>query len=178
VSLPSSTGRPPSPLSPARLTRPLSWLGQHDHSHVHLRLSMSQMSTTAAGHPASWSLGPSLMSALHRSRSVGAARLYLTFTSASTTASELHTCTTQAKRHVAHIAFAMVGLVTTQPTLWITLTITHHKTNTYEYLLTLCSQLHAHNKGYFYHNQMHWDISVSYLYNANKGTDFIHGSVH
>jgi hypothetical protein len=78
--------------------------------------------------PASWSLGPSLTSALHCSRSIGMARLYLTFFSLSTTASELHTCTTQAKRHVAHIAFAM-GLVTTQPTLWITLTIIHHKTN-------------------------------------------------
>jgi hypothetical protein len=41
VSPPSSTGRPPSPLSPAWLARPPSWLGQHGHSHVHLRLSMS-----------------------------------------------------------------------------------------------------------------------------------------
>jgi hypothetical protein len=88
---------------------------------------MSQMPATTAGHPASWSLGPSLMSALHHSRSIGMARLYLTFTSPSTTASELHTCTTRAKRHVAHIAFVMVGLVTTQHS-WITLIITHHKT--------------------------------------------------
>jgi hypothetical protein len=51
----------------------------------------------------------------------------LTFTSPSATVSMLHTCTTQAKRHVAHKAFAKVGLVTTQPTSWITLTITHHK---------------------------------------------------
>jgi hypothetical protein len=64
----------------------------------------------------------------------------LTFTSPSATASMLHTCTTQAKRHVAHKAFAKVGLVTTQPTSWITLTITHHKTNTQGYLSTLCSQ--------------------------------------
>jgi hypothetical protein len=67
------------------------------------------------------------MSVLHRSQSIGVARLYLTFTSPSTTASELHTCTIQAKRRVAHIAFAMVVLVTTQPSSWITLTITHHK---------------------------------------------------
>jgi hypothetical protein len=87
------------------------------------------MSATVADHPASWSLGPSLTFALHRSWSIGMAHVYLTFTSPSTTASELHTCTTQAKRHVAHIAFAMVGLVTTQPSSWITLTITHHKTN-------------------------------------------------
>jgi hypothetical protein len=63
----------------------------------------------------------------------------LTFTSSSTTASMLHTCTPRAKRH-AHIAFAMIGLVTTQPTSWITLTITYHKTNTQGYLSTLCSQ--------------------------------------
>jgi hypothetical protein len=65
----------------------------------------------------------------------------LTFTSPSTTASVLHTCTPRAKRHAARIAFAMVGLVTTQPTSWITLIITHHKTNTQGYLSTLCSQL-------------------------------------
>jgi hypothetical protein len=65
----------------------------------------------------------------------------LTFTLPSSTASVLHTCTTQAKRHVAHKAFAKVGLVTTQPTSWITLTITHHKTNTQGYLSTLCSHL-------------------------------------
>jgi hypothetical protein len=128
VSPPSLIGWPPSPLSPAGLARPPSWLGQHGHSHVHLRLSMSQVSVTVASHPASWSLGLSLTSALHRSQSIGTARLYLTFTSPSTTVSELHTCSTQAKRHVAHIAFAMVGLVTTQPSSWITLTITHHKT--------------------------------------------------
>jgi hypothetical protein len=63
----------------------------------------------------------------------------LTFTLLSTTISVLYTCTSRAKRH-AHIAFAMVGLVTTQPTSWITLTITHHKTNTQGYLSTLCSQ--------------------------------------
>jgi hypothetical protein len=97
------------------------------------------MSATAAGHSASWSLGLSLTSVLHYSRSVGTARLYLPFSSPLTTAFELHTCTTQAKRHVAHIAFAIVGLVTTQPTSWITLTITHHKTNTQGYLSTLCS---------------------------------------
>jgi hypothetical protein len=90
---------------------------------------MSQVWATTASHPSSWSLGPNLTSALHRSRSVGTARPYLTFTSPSTTASKLHTCTTQAKRHVTHIAFTMVGLVTTQPSSWITLTITHHKTN-------------------------------------------------
>jgi hypothetical protein len=66
----------------------------------------------------------------------------LTFTSPSATTSVLHTCTTQAKRHVAHKAFAKVGLVTTQPTSWITLTITHHKTNTQGYLSTLCSQFY------------------------------------
>jgi hypothetical protein len=65
----------------------------------------------------------------------------LTFTSPSATASVLHTCTTQAKRHVAHKAFAKVWLVTTQPTSWITLTITHHKMNTQGYLSTLYSQL-------------------------------------
>jgi hypothetical protein len=114
--------------APARLACPPSWLGQHGHSHVHLRLSMSQMSATMAGLPASWSLGPSLTSVLHHSRSISTARLYLTFTLSSTTASKLHTCTTQAKRHVAHISFAMVELVTTQPSSWITLIITHHKT--------------------------------------------------
>jgi hypothetical protein len=88
---------------------------------------MSQVLATAASHLASWSLGPSPTSALHRSRFIGMTCLYLTFTSPSTTASELHTCTTQAKRHVAHIAFAMVGLVTTQSSSWITLTITYHK---------------------------------------------------
>jgi L-lactate permease len=128
VSPPSSTGRPPSPLSSARLARPPSGLGQHGHSHIHLHLLMSQMSATAADHPASWSLGPSLTSALHHFRSIGTARLYLTFTPPSTTVSEHHTCTTQAKRHVAHIAFVMIGLVITQPFSWITLTITHHKT--------------------------------------------------
>jgi hypothetical protein len=65
----------------------------------------------------------------------------LTFTSPSTTASVLHTCTTQAKRHVAHKAFAKVELVTTQPTSWVTLIITHHKMNTQRYLSTLCSHL-------------------------------------
>ena len=60
-----------------------------------------QVSATAASHPASWSLGPSLASALHHSRSVGTARLYLTFTLPLTTVSELHTCASQAKRHVA-----------------------------------------------------------------------------
>jgi hypothetical protein len=44
-------------LSPARLAHPPYWLGQHGYSHVHLRSSMSQMSATVAGHPASWSLG-------------------------------------------------------------------------------------------------------------------------
>jgi hypothetical protein len=124
------TSRPQtgSPLSPTWLARPPSWLSQHDHSHVHLHLLMSQMLATAASHLASWSLSPSLMSAIHYSRSIGTTRLYLTFTQPSTTASELHTYTTQAKRHVTHIAFAMVGLVTTQPSSWITLTITHHKT--------------------------------------------------
>jgi hypothetical protein len=62
----------------------------------------------------------------------------LTFTSPSTTASVLHTRTPRAKRH-AHIAFAMAGLVTTQPTSWITLTITHHKINAQRYLSTLRS---------------------------------------
>jgi hypothetical protein len=46
-------------------------------------------------------LGPNLTSVLHRSRSIGTARLYLTFTSPSTTASELHTCISQAKRYAA-----------------------------------------------------------------------------
>jgi hypothetical protein len=82
---------------------------------------------------------PSLTSALYRSRSIGTVHLYLTFSSLSTTTIELHTCTTQAKRHVAYIAFVMVELITTQPTLWITLIITHHKTNTQRYLSTLCS---------------------------------------
>jgi hypothetical protein len=86
------------------------------------------MSVTAAGHPASWSLSRSLMSALHRSRSIGTTRLYLTLTPPLTTASKLDTCITQGKRHVKHIAFAMVGLVTTQLSSWITLTVTHHKT--------------------------------------------------
>jgi hypothetical protein len=143
----------PSPLSLARLACPPSSLGQHCHSHVFLHLSMSQVSATAAGHLAFWSLGPSLTSVLHRSRSIGTARLYLTFSSPSTTASELHTYTTQAKRHVAHLAFAMVGLVTTQPISWITLTITHHKTNTQGYLSTLCSHKPFH-KTQFSHNSM------------------------
>jgi hypothetical protein len=64
----------------------------------------------------------------------------LTFTSPSATASVLHTCTTQAKRHVAHKDFTKVALVTTQPISWITLRITHHKTNTQGYSSTLCSQ--------------------------------------
>jgi hypothetical protein len=100
MSLPSSTDRPLSPQSLARLARPPCWLSQHGYSHVHLHLSMYQMLATAAGHPASWSLSPSFTSVLHHSRSVGTARLYLTFTSPSTTASELYTCTPQAKRHV------------------------------------------------------------------------------
>jgi hypothetical protein len=41
--------------------------GQHGHSHVFSRLSMSQVSASAASHPASGSLGPSLMSVLHPS---------------------------------------------------------------------------------------------------------------
>jgi hypothetical protein len=60
-----------------------------------------QVLATVAGHPASWSLGPSLTSVLHRSQTIGTARLYLTFTSPSTIAFELHTCAPQAKRHVA-----------------------------------------------------------------------------
>ena len=69
--------------------------------HILLHSSMSQMSATAAGHLASWSLGPSLTSAIQCSRSIGTTRLYLTFTLPSTTASELHTCAPQAKRHAA-----------------------------------------------------------------------------
>jgi hypothetical protein len=64
----------PSPLSLARPARPPSWLDQHCHSYVFLHLSMSQVSAIAASHPASGSLGPSLRSVLHRSRSVGTAR--------------------------------------------------------------------------------------------------------
>ena len=60
-----------------------------------------QVSATAASHPASWSLGPSLTSVLHRSQSIGTTRPYLTFTSPSTTAFEIHTYAPQAKRHVA-----------------------------------------------------------------------------
>jgi hypothetical protein len=56
-------------------------------------------------------------------------RLYLTFSSPSTTASDLYTCTPQAKRYVAHIAYAMVMSVTSSTYLWITLTITYHKTH-------------------------------------------------
>jgi hypothetical protein len=41
--------------------------GQHGHSHVFSRLSMSQVSATAASHPASGSLGLSLTSVLHPS---------------------------------------------------------------------------------------------------------------
>jgi hypothetical protein len=41
--------------------------GQHGHSHVFSRLSMSQVSATAASHPGSGSLGPSLTSVLHPS---------------------------------------------------------------------------------------------------------------
>jgi hypothetical protein len=96
-------------LSPARLACPPSWFGQHSHFHVHLCLSMSQMSTTAAGHPASWSLGPSLTSVLHRSWSIDTARPYLTFISPSTTVSELqhlHTTSQETCR-------------TTQLTLWL-----------------------------------------------------------
>jgi hypothetical protein len=64
----------PSPLSLAWPIRPPSWLGQHRHSHVFLHLSMSQVLATAASHPASGSLGPSLTSVLYRSRSVSTAR--------------------------------------------------------------------------------------------------------
>jgi hypothetical protein len=112
--------------------------GQHGHSHVFSHLSMSQVSATAASHPASGSLGPSLTSVLHPS-GPSARHVLLDLHLAVATASVLHTCTTQAKRHVAHKAFTKAGLVTTQPTSWITLTITHHKTNTQGYLSTLCS---------------------------------------
>jgi hypothetical protein len=90
----------------------------HDFSGIDYQVSAPHLSTTL------------LTSVLHHCRSVGMARLYLTFTSSSTAAFELYTCTTQGRRHVTHIAFTMVGLVTTQPTSWFTLTITHHKTNT------------------------------------------------
>jgi hypothetical protein len=60
--------------------------------------------------------------------SISTAHLYLTFTPPLTTAFELHTYTIQVKRHVVYIAFVMVGLVTTQSSSWIMLTITHHKT--------------------------------------------------
>jgi hypothetical protein len=64
----------PSPLSLSQPACAPSWLGQHRHSHVFLHSSMSQVSATAASHPASGSLGPSLTSVLHRSLSVGTAR--------------------------------------------------------------------------------------------------------
>ena len=68
------------------------------------------MSATAAGHPAFWSLGPSLTSILHRSQSIGMARPYLTFTSPSTTAPKLYLrttsqetcCTTQLTSWLVH----------------------------------------------------------------------------
>jgi len=129
VSPPPSTDWPAKSSWASLDSRPPSWFGQHGHSHVHLHSSMSQMSATTAGHPASWSVSPSLTSALHRSRSVSTTRLYLTFSSLSTTVSELHIWTPQAKRHVGHIAFAIVMLVANSNYSWITLTITHHKTN-------------------------------------------------
>jgi hypothetical protein len=127
-----------------RRHRPPYWL---DRRRLHHPCTLALVDVPDASHrgwsPTSWSLDPSLTSALHRSRSISTTHLYLTFSSSSTTASEFHTCIIQAKRHVVHIAFIIVGLVTTQSTLWITLTITHHKTNTQGYLSTLC--LHCHN---------------------------------
>jgi hypothetical protein len=102
------------------------------------------MLATTTGHPASWSFSPKIMSDLHHSRSIGTAHLYLSFTPPLITASELHTCTTQAKKHVAHITFVMVGLVTTQPSSWITLTITHHKTKhkgTFQPCIRICQEV-------------------------------------
>ena len=102
---------------------------------------MSQVSATTAGHPASWSLGPSLTSALHRHQIRHHGTLHacpsplpvhrhstlrpcftpvlrhgtsiLTFTTPSTTASELHTCTPQAKR--SRYPARRQGLVNTTP---------------------------------------------------------------
>jgi hypothetical protein len=97
----TSIGCPPSPPEPrstctfavlTRWTRSLPCI---------LTLVDIQMSATVASHQASWSLGPSFTFVLHRSRSIGTVRPYLTITSPSTTVSELHTCTPQAKRHVA-----------------------------------------------------------------------------
>jgi hypothetical protein len=92
------------------------------------------------------SLGPSVQASCPPFTTPGlsARHILLDLHPPSTTASVLHTCTPRAKRHAAHIAFAMVGLVTTQPTSWITLTITHHKTNTQGYLSTLCSHKKKH----------------------------------
>ena len=65
---------PPSPPEP-RSTHASAVLTRSTPSlHVFLHLSMSQVSATAASHPASGSLGPSLTSVLHRSRSVDTAR--------------------------------------------------------------------------------------------------------
>jgi hypothetical protein len=94
------------------------------------------MSATAAGHPAFWSLGLSIMSVLYHSQSIGRARAYLTFTSPSTTASELHTCAPQVKKHVTQPKVPKLN-----PKTQITLTITHHKSEPQGYISTLCSQL-------------------------------------
>jgi hypothetical protein len=129
VSLPSLTAHPPSPPKP-RSTRTSTVLTQPTWSLLctlaQLRLSMSQMLATTAGHPASLSLSLSLTSVLHHFRSIGTARPYLTFTSPSITAFELQTCTPPAKRH--NPTHAMVSSPT-QPRSWITLTITYHKMN-------------------------------------------------
>jgi hypothetical protein len=52
-------------------------------------------------------------------------------------APHLHTTSQETCTH----SFRHGRLVTTQPTSWITLTITHHKTNTQGYLSTLCSHI-------------------------------------
>ena len=65
---------PPSPPEP-RSTHASAVLTRSTPSlHVFLHLLMFQVSATAASRPASRSLGPSLTSVLHRSRSVGTAR--------------------------------------------------------------------------------------------------------
>jgi hypothetical protein len=113
--------------------------GQHGHSHVFSRLSMSQVSAIAASHPAFGSLGPSLTSVLHPS-GPSAWHVLLDLhlvVGYRLRAPHLHNTSQET---VAHKAFVKVGLVTTQHTSWITLTITHHKTNTQGYLSTLCSQ--------------------------------------
>ena len=87
----SSPGRTPSPLC-LRSTRASTVLTRSTRStSMSSHTCRCQVPTTAASLPALWSMCPSLVSALHCSQSIGTTHLYLTFTSALTTSSELNT---------------------------------------------------------------------------------------